>query len=358
MTRALMLPLVAMGAVLAGAQQPVIQNGRVETRQTSSIASAVEAVGANAQGPIWVGWRVPIAPGMHAGCCWYDTTGEPASVVRGCLVESSPGGQVPQISQPTGPVPLEAGTGLVVLARIVDRQVERLRTLGDDCPLDAGGRTVYWLAGVTTAESLAYLGGLVGRESLTSAAERRTTSAAIGAIALHAGSAADALLDRLAADPDASTRQQAGMWLATARGAHGQESLQRLLASESSSTVRRQFVVALGQTHQPGTAGALLALARSDADPKVRGEAIYWYGVAAGAAGADNVLGVIDHDPDSSVKQRAVASLGHLPNNQGVPMLIQLARAKTDLAVRKEAVVQLGRSKDPRAVAFLEEILK
>lgn len=360
MTRPLLAPMAVAGILLAAAQQPVIQNGRVETRQASSIAREVDAVSAGATSPIWVGWRVPIAEGMQAGCCWYSSGDEglSASIIHGCLVESGPGRQVPQITPPTGPVPLEAGTGLVVLERIVDHQVERLRTLGDDCPLDAGGRTVYWLAGVTPADSLSYLGGLIHRTSLNPGVERRVADAAIGAIALHAGSGADALLDKLATDPDATVRRQAGRWLGRARGAHGFESLQRLVAGEKSAAVRRQFVTALGQTRQPGTAGALLALARSDTDPKVRGEAVYWYAARAGAGGADAVLDVIDHDSDRSVKQRAVSGLGHLPNNQGIPLLIRLARTRTDLTIRKAAVSQLGRSKDPRAVAFLEEILK
>jgi len=53
-----------------------------------------------------------------------------------------------------------------------------------------------------------------------------------------------------------------------------------------------------------------------------------------------------------------VSALGQLPADAGLPALLQLARTSPSLAVRKEAVNVLSQSKDPRAIALLEEILK
>jgi hypothetical protein len=47
-----------------------------------------------------------------------------------------------------------------------------------------------------------------------------------------------------------------------------------------------------------------------------------------------------------------------MPNGEGVPKLIEVARAHKNPAVRKQAMFWLGQSKDPRALAFFEEILK
>jgi len=41
-----------------------------------------------------------------------------------------------------------------------------------------------------------------------------------------------------------------------------------------------------------------------------------------------------------------------------VPMLIDVARTSHDPEVRKQAMFWLGQSKDPRAVAFFEQVLK
>jgi HEAT repeat protein len=58
------------------------------------------------------------------------------------------------------------------------------------------------------------------------------------------------------------------------------------------------------------------------------------------------------------VRQRAVSGIGALPGDAGVPTLIQLVKDSRDVVVRKQAITVLGRSKDPRALAFLQELLK
>jgi hypothetical protein len=135
--------------------------------------------------------------------------------------------------------------------------------------------------------------------------------------------------------------------------------LRSLIASEKDSQTRQSFVTSLAQTRQPGTADALLALAQNDADPKVRAEAVYWYPQRAGAGAVNAVTAILDKDTDDNVKRRAVSGLGRLPNDQGVPTLIDLAKSpKSNPVVRKQAVTVLGQSKDPRAVAYLEQLLR
>ncbi len=351
---------VALGGVVAAAgQQPLVQNGRVETKAATSIDREIAAVGTRPD-PVWIAWREPMVDGDRNLCStWFnDRTG----YMRGEVLESvENGAPQPKIAPPPGPVALEGGTGLVVLLRIVDGKIERLRSIGDDCPMDAGGRTFTWLTGVTPAESLRLLETQLKRDSNTSLdQQRRLNDSAASAIALHRDAAADTVLDRLASsDPDAETRRRAGSSLGQMRGAHGFATLRTLVGTERDPSTRRSFITSLGQTRQPGTAAALLAIAQSDTDPKARAEAVYWYPQRAGVAGAAATLAIIDKDPDDSVKTRAVSGLSRLPNDQGVPTLIDLAKApKSSVAVRKQAVSALGQSKDPRAVAYLEQLLK
>jgi hypothetical protein len=340
------------------AQAPAqIQNGRVETRPATSIADAVTTLGASAD-PVWIGWRVPLVDGDRDLC----TTYEMASVrVRTEYLDGTflPSGLPPQVTRPAGPVPLEGGTSLVVLLRVVDRQVERLRRFGDDCPLDAGGRTVYWLPGVTPAESLRFLDGLIYQGAITPAVQSTFATWAIPTIGYHRDPGADTILERIATgDRDTELRKQAASRLALDRGARGFEAVRRLLGSERSADVRLSLVRSIGRTREPQTAEVLLALARTDAEASVRREAAYWYPQRAGAAGLDATIALINSDPEDSVKIRALAGLSLLPPDLVVPRLINLARTSTNQSVKKESVAALGRTKDPRAIAFLEELLR
>jgi HEAT repeat protein len=356
--------LLAPGADAAGAQSQ-FQNGKVERRQTTAIDREISAIAASPE-PVWVGWRVPTIAGDRGMCSWYtDRDG----TIRGMILDHSATGTIvggaaqrPQITPPAGPLPLEANTELVILLRLLDGRLERLRTVGDDCPIDAQGRTVHWLDGVTPAESLRYLEALtrLQAEGATSPLPRLQSgvaSAALAAIANHRDAGADAILDRLAGAPENPLRQSAISHLGSLRGAPGFATLQRLLAAERMPEVRRQLTGALGQTREPGTVDAMRTLAR-DPDAKVRAEAVYWFAVRGGPAVVADVVRLIESDPDAGVKRRAISGISRLPGGAGIAPLLQLARTSPDPVVRKEAVSVLSRSTDPRATAFMEELIK
>ena len=361
-TLTLAVALGMLGAV-AGAQQAQmqIQNGRVETRAATSLDREVTAAGAASSDAVWIGWREPMIDGSRNMCSFYSDRDYPNGI-RGDVLDSGINGQwhPPQIAPATGPAQLEGGTNVVVLARIVDKKVERVHTIGDDCPIDANGRTVYWLTGVPVAESLRFLEALAHPDypNLTRGAAQSLVNDATQAIALHRGPEADALLDRLAtSDADSTLRHRADSLLGSYRGAHGFETLRRLLDADKTTDGRRAIVTALTQTHQPQTADVLLALAKSDPDSQVRSSAVYYVPARGGDRVVKDVVALIQTETVANVRQRAVAGIGQMPNDTGLATLIQLARSSADATVRKEAVTQIGRSKDPRAVAYLQEII-
>jgi HEAT repeat protein len=372
---ALFLSLTIVVPVAAWSQSaapaPQIQNGKVEHRAGTNIDREIAAASpASAAEPSWVAWRAPMVEGDRDMCSWYS---DRLGTVRGMFIDdgmvymsstgvANPSNDRPQITAPKGPIPLEAGTNVVVLARLVGGRVERLRTAGDDCPLDAGGRTVYWLDGVTPAESIRFLtalaqAGPADRSPID--ADRRVAETAVRAIGYHKDASADAALDRIAAEHrESGIRRQAASTLTSLRGARGVATVTRLLTTSKNTDERRALTSALGQSRDASAVPALRNLL-SDADENVRGEAVYYAILRGGIAVVPDLLKTVATDKSDSVRKRAVSAIGRLPADAGVSQLLQIARSTSaDAVSRKEAVSALSQSKDPRAIAFMEEILK
>jgi HEAT repeat protein len=423
---------LSLGTV-ASAQPPRLLNGTVTTQAAGSPLGSSFRTLVGAQPDVaWIGYSVPVVDGERTMCCF--DSGNGTTFVNGvsngryccgaCRLEPSGTGMKSRTTQqsatPTGPIKLEASSRMVVLFRIAERKVDRIRTFSEDCELDAGGRAVIWLDGVRPADSVALLETYV-----VPAGDRRDNGpmeGAISAIALHADPAADASLDRLIATSQPDTvRRKVTFWLGNARGAQGLATLQRVLKDDPSIEVRKSAVFGVSQSQQPGAFDALAALSKSDPEPRIRSEAIFWIaqkndkrssgiilqalekdpapevrkkavfalsqlkddagvnalinvaknnsdagarseaifwlGQKAGAKAASAITERIDNDPNTEVKKKAVFSLSQLPPSEGVPLLINVARTNPNREVRKQAMFWLGQSRDPRALAFFEEVL-
>jgi hypothetical protein len=132
------------------------------------------------------------------------------------------------------------------------------------------------------------------------------------------------------------------------------------LAGEANSSRRamKGALSALAQHGVPEAVQPLIRLARQAPEAAVRGEALFWLAQRAGERAAGAISEAIDHDPETQVKKKAVFALSQLPADEGIPKLIAVARSHQNAAVRKQAMFWLGQSKDPRALAFFEEVLK
>lgn len=58
------------------------------------------------------------------------------------------------------------------------------------------------------------------------------------------------------------------------------------------------------------------------------------------------------------MERRAVSALHALPDGEGIPPLIEVAKTTQNADVRKQAMSSLGQSRDPRVLAFFEDVLK
>jgi hypothetical protein len=323
--------VVAVLFTAAGfAQQPQVQNAKVETRAIQGTLDAqFRQFGA---GPFWAGYSEPMIPGRHGDMCWSNGNNE-------------------QQHATGAPVRLEGQTTLVVLVRIENGQVDQLRVTSPDCLLDGGALPFYWLTGVSPEASVAWLKTQVAGEH----ADR-----AILPIALHAGPAADrALEDLITSGEPERVRERTAFWLGNSRGAHGVELLKRMLADDPSQKVREQVIFALSQSKDPAGLATVMEAAKSDKSPQVRSRALFWLAQKAASKQAQDVIkGATVNDPERSVKEQAVFALKQLPEAQGVPLLIDVAKNNPDPAVRKKAIFWLGQSKDSRALDFFAQVLK
>jgi hypothetical protein len=343
--------VTCLPAALIAAQKPAVQNAVEDTRAVTSIARDV-TTGASGGDPAWVGWQVPIVAGDLDLC---STWNNDERAVRGADLEGRTDSRALFFAPSTTPVPLEAGGQLVILARVVDGTLERLRTFTGDCPLDAGGRRLTWLSGVTPAASIDYLKSLAISGQTSSM--RRVSDSAIGAIALHRDVAAGPVLVELASrENDSHTRDVALQWLGRSRGSFGFDYLTRQLATATELGLRRQLTLSLARTRENGTAAALLGLVRSDPDERVRGDALYAY--AQLAPSPSDVTALLQKEPANEVRNRGISGLLRRPSGDAVVPLIALARTATDAELKKEIVRGLSRSDDTQAVRFLEELVR
>jgi HEAT repeat protein len=325
--------LLLAAALPIAAQPPKLVNAKVDTRSASAgLESVFRTLLAAQPQPAWIAYTVPAARGRRFGCDNYWRDGD--FTVAG------------------GTVYLEPPSEALVLYRVESNQVGRVRTLAPGCDIDAGGVPLHWLTDVRPAESVALLTTFViGPE--------RGVDSAMNAIGLHADAAADTALERFASpEQPESMRQKAATWLGATRSRRGFDALKRILANDPSDRVRERAVQAVSVSKEPEAIDLVIATARNDRSPRVRGQALSTLSRQAGMKAVGPIQQAIENDPEREVKRRAVTALQHMPNGEGIPLLIQLARTSHNADVRKQAMSSLGQSRDQRAIAFFEDVLK
>ena len=359
MTRILLLAWSLIALASTASAQSNIRDARIESRPGADLAGTFQTL-SNAAGPFWIGYAVPAQDAEWNACC-HDSGRDGAGCCGRCLLDGgrSSGVSVTSGGPPRGPIRLEAAAQAVVLYRVENREVQRIRTYSESCEIDAGGATLYWLTGVSTSASIDLLLRWAVRAEPDGGRHDRLGDGAILAIAAHRDAAADrALAALLAPDKPIGTRKQAAFWSANSRGRAGLDLVRKaLLDTTTAEALRKHLVFAISVSREAEAVDTLTSVARGDSSPTVRGEALFWLAHKAGRKAASTITDAIANDPDTKVKERAVFALSQLPQGEGVPKLIDVARTNRNPAVRKQAMFWLGQSRDPRALDFFVEVL-
>jgi hypothetical protein len=168
------------GAVGRGQGEHRIVNATIETRSAAGglapIVASVTARGTAA----WIGYSLPATPGQRQLC---------------------------------SAISLEPPTRFLVLARIDQRRVVKIRTLTPNCEVDAGGMPLVWLTGVKPSDSAEWLSTFAEMATDNDETLRNLVRPAVTAIGLHASESAPRLIHLVRTTKNRQVRRQAMNWL-------------------------------------------------------------------------------------------------------------------------------------------------
>ena len=254
-------------AVAVFGQQPRLTNGNVQPPAVSgSLEATIRDLSARTRDPFWIGYAVPSANPESNMCCWSDGGQMTCNLEPGAA-------NARNFTQATGPLRLESGDVFFVFYRIEQGQVNRVRAFSEECPLDAGGRTLYWLTGVKPSESVSVL------NAYAIAPERKPADSALSALALHADPAAlDSLVKLARSAQSTHVRGQALFWLAQRAGQKAVGTITEAIEKDPETDVKRRAVFALSQLPRDEGVPLLIDVARKNPNAAVRKQAIFWLG--------------------------------------------------------------------------------
>jgi HEAT repeat protein len=347
---ALALSVPALGI---SAQQPKTVNTQLQVGSVGSGLSATVERFQRAKGPLWVGYQVQALPRTHISAC-SSWTGS-SQVEDGCCNEyrlEDSGDNLNTSDQKDAVNPV-----IYVLLRIDHGAIGKVRVAPAGCTLNAGGLAMEWLTGVQAEDSVVFLGQIAAKH----ADERhdKILDESLVAVSMHATPKATEELASLAASSNnAFLREKAAFWLGAQRGHEGYIVLQQLVTKEQDPKLREKLAFDLSINSDPAATDELIGMAKSDSDSGVRGQALFWLAQKAGKKAIGALRDSMENDPDFSVKKKAVFALSQLPKDESVPQLIHVADSNANLAIRKEAIFWLGQTNDPRALTYLEGVLK
>jgi HEAT repeat protein len=290
------MTVLGLACATSGAAQGRISNANVDRRTvTTTLEREVQAIASQGRA-MWIGYRTAMIPGERHMCC-SDSVSRAGACCGVCRLEAGGGVTMTRGNDDPGAsrIVLEPSAEILIMARVENDAIIRLRTFTPDCDIDGSAMPIVWFENVRPADSESWLTTLARSDTTGNRdRENRVVRPAISALAVH--------------------------------------------PAQSAVTT-------------------LVSLARNDRRTSIRSHALFWLSQRAGQQAASTISAAIDDDPEIEVKRRAVFALSQLPSDEGIPLLIQLARTHRNIEVRRQAMFWLGQSKDQRAVSFFEEVL-
>ena len=352
---ALMVLVLAASALITSAQEPRVNHTQFHSGPVSLGLSATVDRFRHSNAPLWLGYAVPALPRAHHSSCSFGRGS--SEVEAGCCNELQLEDTADNLNTSDSPAPI-----VDVLFRLDHGEVTKTRVVPVGCTLDAGGVPFEWLTDVQPEDSAAFLGKLAQNAAAlrdSGAGHGGAVDENLAALSMHATPRATEVLVSLASpESSAYLREKAAFWLGAQRGHDGLLALRQLARSEQDGKLREKLTFDISINSDPGAIDDLIQMAKSDADSRVRAQALFWLAQKAGKKAIGTLNASIENDPNYEVKKKAVFALSQLPREESVPQLVHVADTNSNFAIRKEAIFWLGQTNDPRALAYIEQMLK
>jgi len=353
MKKHLVAVIICASTLALLAQQPKVSNANFTVEPIGGTLTATVDRFRHSSEQRWLGYEVATLPQSRFSTCsnWSDASSMDDECCGEYRLEDDSNHNVNRGNHAA------AEQHIYVLLRLDHGQIIKVRPVMAGCRLDAGGVPFTWLTGVNPKDSVAFLSGLATQSSESN--RSHVVDGALLSISYHASAdATNALSEIASSTAPMHLREQAAFWLGVQRGREGFLALQSLEKNATETAFREKLPFDFSQNSDPAAEDELLHMAKSDPDTKVREQALFWLAQKAGSKATAALADAIQNDPETDVKKKAVFALSQLPKDDSVPQLIHVADTNSNPAVRKEAFFWLGQSHDPRALGYLEQILK
>ncbi len=223
----------------------------------------------------------------------------------------------------------------------------------DDPDAEVREQAVFWLSQVKDPRAADMLVTI-----LNSNGEHGVREKSLFALSQHssarAGEALRAFAENEAAPED--LREKAIFWLGQRHGAEQGDYLRVLYRKLGSVDLKEKVIFALSQQRGGGNDAFIMGIVSDAKEPiELRKKAIFW----AGQMGVElSQLGALYAKVDDrELKEQMIFAYSQRREAAAVDQLISIARTEKDRELRKKAVFWLGQSRDPRATAFLTELI-
>jgi HEAT repeat protein len=130
----------------------------------------------------------------------------------------------------------------------------------------------------------------------------------------------------------------------------------RNLYPKLSEKLRDNVFLAVSRSDDRRASAWLAQIATSSSETThSREQAIFW--LSQGRGPTSELIRLYDQLDGTGLRKHYTFALSQRHDDQALDKLIDIARRDDDRAVRKQAIFWLGQSKDPRAVAFLRDLV-
>jgi len=130
----------------------------------------------------------------------------------------------------------------------------------------------------------------------------------------------------------------------------------RRLYPRLSSKLRSNVFLAVSRSDSPRASGWLIDVAANPAESEhTREQAVFWLG--QGRAPTADLVRLYDRLTSSALRQHYTFVLSQRRDAEALDKLIDVAEHDRDKSVRRQALFWLGQSKDPRALAYIRDLV-